>query len=123
MQIKGKFLKRLDPISKGNYTTYKFWVQIDENSQYPQTIEFHCPEKTDSYVQKIDENSLVSVEFELRGRLWTNKDGVDMVFNTISAWKIEALKSENEPVQTPPIFHDAVVVSDPILSQQDDLPF
>ena len=39
-------------------------------------------------------DSKLRVEFDLRGRKWTNPDGVDKYFNSLQAWKIETLTTD-----------------------------
>ncbi len=34
---------------------------------------------------------MISVEYNLKGRKWTNLKGEDVYFNTIQAWKISAV--------------------------------
>ena len=38
--------------------------------------------------------SKLRIEFDLRGRKWTNPDGVDKYFNSLQAWKIETLTTD-----------------------------
>jgi hypothetical protein len=53
----------------------------------------------------------VKVSLNLRGRLWTNPEGVEKCFNTLECWKINAVEGNKEqaaPTQEAP---------------SDDLPF
>lgn len=62
----------------------------------------------------------VEVSYNLQGRLWTNKEGVEMCFNTLTAWKIEKLVNENisaEPTNNQP---ESTTNSE---GEQNDLPF
>jgi hypothetical protein len=60
-------------------------------------------------LDKISNNDELTIHVNLKGRLWTNKDGVEVAFNTIDVWKIDNINALNDSVQQP--------------VQKDDLPF
>lgn len=43
----------------------------------------HC-----KLVDTFKKGDRVTIDFNLKGRKWTNPDGVDKFFNTLQAWKI-----------------------------------
>ena len=95
-QVSDKFKKR------------EVWIKT--NQQYPQDLSIQLSqEKADLFNQKVGD--LVRLEVDLRGRKWTNKEGKEMVFNTIECWKWENI-SEN-PQTTESQGSD----------EEDDLPF
>ena len=58
-------------------------------------------------------NANISIEINLKGRLWTNAAGVETCFNTLEGWKLEVLDLNNA-VTTVPIQNTV---------ENDDLPF
>ena len=69
----------------------------------------------------------VKIGINLNRRLWTNPQGEEKCFNSIVAWRIEKVSSENTNTQAPqpntfekpaPITND-----NPFGDEQDDLPF
>lgn len=73
------------------FAKQEFVLEI-EDGQYPQLVTFQC---TQSYCNQLEhkaEGQKVTVHFNLRGREWTNKEGKVMYFNSLNAWKIEALE-------------------------------
>lgn len=120
MEIKGRFLKRLSPEIKGRFTSYKFWMMVDENSNYPQVLAIDYVEKLDLEISKLGEGESIEAKINLRGRKWTNKDGVEIVFNSINCWFIKILKEDDERIN-----HNVVVEDVEILPEDtsDVLPF
>ena len=93
------------------------FVVLDASGQYPQTILFQAVQdrvELDNF--KVGDN--VEVTFFLRGREWTNpKDGQIKYFNSLDAWKVDALGSaENKPTSA-----DSAETF--VAEGDDDLPF
>ena len=64
------------------------WIETDD--QYPQTIEFQAAQDKCDLLNDVKEGQEVTIHFSLRGREWTNKEGVVKVFNTLDLWKVES---------------------------------
>ena len=62
---------------------------VTTEEQYPQhiSIEFH-QDKVD-LLNDLIEGYKVKVSINLRGREWTNPEGVTRYFNTIAGWRLE----------------------------------
>ncbi len=70
------------------------FVVVDASGQYAQTIQFQAVQDRCELLDKYQVGQSVEVTFFLRGREWTNpKDGKVVVFNTLDAWKVEAIGS------------------------------
>jgi hypothetical protein len=82
VQVSEKFKKR------------EFVIELTDNPKYPQTIQFQLVQDNCPILDQFNLDSKLRVEFELRGRKWTNPDGVDKYFNSLQAWKIETLTAE-----------------------------
>lgn len=90
-------------------------VEYAENPQFVEFIKFEATQDRVNLFDKLNVGDEVEVSFNLRGRPWTNKEGVTTYFNSLVAWRINKL-SDGSADQTPP----AVQVTD---DEEDDLPF
>ena len=91
-QVSDKFRKR------------ELIIKTEAESQYPQTVAFQL---TQDRVDKIDGYQVgdtVTVNFNLRGREWTNPQGEVKYFNTLDVWRIERASGEQaqQPVAAQP---------------------
>ncbi|MEO6694586.1 MAG: DUF3127 domain-containing protein [Ignavibacteria bacterium] len=80
-QISDKFKKR------------EFVIEYAENAQYPQFIKFELTQNNCDIIEEFKKSDFVDVSFDLRGKPWTNKEGVVTYFTSLGAWKIQ--KAEN----------------------------
>jgi|TARA_R100001460_G_scaffold28282_3_gene56690 hypothetical protein len=84
VQITEKFKKR------------EFVIEMTDNPKYPQCINFQLVQDSCSMLDQFNLNDKIMVEFELRGRKWTDPNGVDKYFNTLQAWKIEDINKKDD---------------------------
>lgn len=106
-QISDKFSKR------------EFILKTELSSQYPQLVKFELTQDNCSLLDKVSEGDILSVDFNLRGREYKNKNTAEVgYFNTLVAWKIDR-KSAGAPVPT----NAGSVPAPPAQSKTDDLPF
>ena len=86
---------------------------VSTNEQYVQYLNLQMnKDKCDilnSY--KVGDNVKVSLNF--KGRLWTNKEGVEIAFNTLECWKIAKIDSNSQTIQE----------REPTQVDKSDLPF
>lgn len=94
------------------------FVVTENSSQYPQLISFQCAQDKCDLLNNFSEGQDVKVSFNLRGREWAGKDNVVKYFNSLDAWKIEALS--NAPQQTAPASQPE---ADSFSDDEGDLPF
>ena len=88
------------------------FIVTDNAPEYAKFINFELVKDNISLLDNFTEGQEITVNFNLEGRLWTNKEGVEKCFNSLKAWKIEA-NEQQEP--NPP----AVEVG----TDSQDLPF
>lgn len=67
-------------------------VEYAENVQYPEFIKFEAMQDKCNLLDGLSIGDAVMVNFNLRGRPWTDKTGETTYFNTLSIWKIEVLE-------------------------------
>lgn len=89
MQLKGK-VHHIGGVEQVSDKFKKRSVVIATGGQYPQYIQLECTQDKVALLDSIQVGQEVTAHLNLRGRKWTNKEGVDKYFNTIEAWKIEA---------------------------------
>ncbi len=83
-QIKGKLVKKYEIENKTNsFQTREFVIVTEE--QYPQYIKFQLVQDRCTAIDRFNENDLITVYFDLRGREWQGK-----YFTNLNAWKVEA---------------------------------
>ena len=88
MEVKG----RVTQVSEVQVISDKFkkrTIWIETEGDYPQTIEFQAANDKCDILDDLEIGDYITVHFNLRGREWTNKEGVVKVFNTLDLWKID----------------------------------
>ncbi|MFV0530656.1 MAG: DUF3127 domain-containing protein [Flavobacteriales bacterium] len=98
---------------------------ITTEEQYPQHISIEFLQDKIDLLNNLTEGTLLKVSINLRGREWTNPEGVTRYFNSIIGWRIE--KVENQAVSSAPPKMPTVppvdMSSDSKDEDIDDLPF
>jgi len=96
------------------------FVVVDASGQYAQTIQFQVVQDRCDLLDKVLVGQEVNVTFFLRGREWTNpKDGKVVFFNTLDAWKVEAVGGANNAAATAAKIDKTIPPAD----EEDTLPF
>ncbi len=104
-------------------------VQYAENPQFVEYIRFEATQDRTTLFDNLSVGDEVEVSFNLRGRPWTNRDGVTSYFNSLVAWRVAKVTTEpvaggapstpNSQSFTPPPTVD-ISADD---GKDDDLPF
>jgi len=116
-ELEGKLVKKFDIERKKESFQTREFVVLDESSQYPQYIKFQLVQDRCEIIDNMDENTMVKVYFDLRGREWQGK-----YFTNLQAWRVEAAgqtarpKAAGDFPSTPPPGNDDG-------TSYDDLPF
>jgi len=98
MELKNVKIKSIDKLKTfdSGFTCVDFVVVTNE--QYPQTLKLQAnKEKAENLIKYNKVGDVVDISINLRGREWTNKEGKEVVFNTIEAWKV--FKSETKDIE------------------------
>ena len=101
-KIKGE----IKVIGEAVQVTEKFkkreFVLIDDSSQYPQFINFQLAQDKCNLIDGYQVGQRIEVNFNLRGREWTDKNGAVKYFNTLDVWRIvyEESSTETSPIAT-----------------------
>lgn len=94
MEITGKITKIMDAQTFSSGFT-KREVIVTTQEQYPQPIAVEFLQDKVDLVNELNVGDDVKVSINLRGREWTNPEGVTRYFNSIVAWRVEKIMSEN----------------------------
>lgn len=99
-------------------------VSYAENPQFVEYIRFEATQDRVSIFDNLSVGDEVEVSFNLRGRPWTNKEGVTTYFNSLIAWRVTKLTNTVNQAATPgytemPTPADISSTG----SDDDDLPF
>ena len=87
MEIKGTIVQinPVQTVGKNNFKKSSIWIETSD--QYPQTIEIEFVKEKADEIQSLSIGSNITVQIDIKGRKWTNPDGLTRVFNTIQGWK------------------------------------
>jgi len=69
-------------------------VQYAENPQFVEYIRFEATQDRTTLFDNLNVGDEVEVSFNLRGRPWTNRDGVTSYFNSLVAWRVAKVTTE-----------------------------
>ncbi|HWV72315.1 MAG TPA: DUF3127 domain-containing protein [Pseudosphingobacterium sp.] len=93
-------------------------VQYAENPQFVEYIKFEATQDRVNIFDNLAPGEDIEISFNLRGRPWTNKDGVTTYFNSLVAWRVNKVAAEmGVPQQHVPPVDISSAPGD------DDLPF
>jgi len=97
----------------------EFVVEYKENPQYPEYLKFELIQDKCELLDNLKVGQPVDVYFNLRGREWINPKGEKLYFNSLQAWRIDAIEDIGDQASyTPPAEDELSSFSD-----DDVLPF
>ncbi len=126
MNIKGKVLE-IFPVQqvRESFRKREFVVEYRENGQYSEYLKFELLQDRCDLLNDYKIGEDVEIQFNLKGRVWTNPQGEKVYFNSLQAWRIDKLKSDsvsgNENQGKPNPDFNNIDISSP--DPTDDLPF
>lgn len=125
MNITGKVLE-IFPVQqvKESFRKREFVVEYRDNGQYSEYIKFELIQDRCDFLNDFKVGDEVDVQFNLKGRVWTNPQGEKVYFNSLQAWRIDLAKDQGNNTggpaqQAPPDLNIDINAPDPT----DDLPF
>ena len=86
MEISGKIKEIKKQEERGTFRFRNLILTTED--QYPQTIEIQFVQDKCGILDSYAPGDTVKVEINIRGREWTDPQGVVKYFNTIQGWKI-----------------------------------
>ncbi len=95
MEIKGKLIEIFDTNQvSDNFKKREFVVEYSDNPQFPQLLKFEMIQENCQTMDDFKKGDEVEVLFNLRGRKWTDPQGVDKYFNTLQSWRVQKIAQE-----------------------------
>ena len=119
MELTGK-IKVLEDTVNVSPEFRKRSVVITTEEQYPQQISVEFIQDKCEVLNGYNVGDNVTIGINLKGREWTNKEGVVKYFNTIQGWRVDKSVSESAPKTEPA---NPVPPAPTSVQQPDDLPF
>lgn len=98
-------------------------VAYAENPQFVEYIRFEATQDRTSIFDNLEIGGEVEVSFNLRGRPWTNREGVTTYFNSLVAWRVTKLSAAPAAAHTPNYADMPAPVDISVTDDDDDLPF
>lgn len=123
MEIKGK-VHEIGAVQQVSETFKKrdLIIEYAENPTYPEYIRFEALQDKTALLDSLKAGDEIEVSFNLRGRPWTNKEGVTSYFNSLVVWRITALANTPGAATAAPQYAAPADVST-AAGEDDDLPF
>lgn len=90
-------------------------VAYAENPQFVEYIRMEATQDRVSIFDNLNIGDEIEVSFNLRGRPWTNKEGITTYFNSLVAWRVVKLAEGSVPSSPEPVNINN--------EEPDDLPF
>lgn len=101
MNLKGTIKEIFDTQHVSDrFSKREFVIEYIDNPQYPQYIKFEMTQDKCDLLDQYKVGDEVDVQFNVRGRAWTNPQGVTQYFNTLQAWRID-VASADAPASAP----------------------
>lgn len=123
MDVTGKIVEIFETQQvSASFKKREFVVEYAENPQYPEFLKFETIQDKVSLLDGLSAGAEVKVEFNLKGRKWTDPQGQTKYFNTLQAWRISP-QSAAEAQQEAPIADKEPDWLSEDKSEDGDLPF
>lgn len=96
MNITGKIVEIYDIQEISNsFKKREFVVEYADNPSFPEFIKFELIQDRCVLLDAYNTGDEVTVNFNLKGRKWTDPQGQTKYFNSLQAWRIEELASDS----------------------------
>jgi len=93
MKVSGKLVEIFETLKiKETFQKREFVIEYVANPKYPELIKFEMVQDNCALLDGVKVGQKVSVEFDLRGRKWTDKQGAVKYFNTLQAWRLSPVE-------------------------------
>lgn len=122
MNVSGKLIEIFDTVKiKESFQKREFVLEIVTNPKYPELVKFEMVQDKCMLLDGFKVGQEVLVDFDLRGRKWTDAKGIVKYFNTLQAWRLAVAGAGGDAGEDgPPPSEDTEDFS---ASSPDGLPF
>ena len=123
MNIRGKILEIFQTNQiKETFKKRDFVVEYAENPNYPQILKFEMINDNCSMLDGYRKGDNIEIEFDLRGREWTNPQGNKVYFVSLNAFRLKKIDDtgNSTPYDEPVPGKDDIPPPSP---DEEELPF
>ena len=99
--------------SNPDFTKRELWLTVDEDTQYPQTVNIEFIKDKTSLLSKYNPGDVVEVDINIRGNV--SRDG-SRCFNSLNGWRMRGVATGTAQKETVP-------AQDAASGGGEDLPF
>ena len=90
MELTGKIHHIMEAVQlKPNLRKREFVLEYADNPQYPQLLKFELFNDRCDLLNDYQAGDEVALQFNLRGREWTNPRGEKVYITTLEAWQLQ----------------------------------
>ena len=96
MEIKGKLLECMEAVQVSErFRKREFLIEYATNPEYPEYLKFELAQDRCELLDGFKPGQEIRVDFDLKGRRWTDPQGQVKYFNSLRAWRLTATGSES----------------------------
>ena len=96
MEIKGKLIECMETVQVSErFRKREFVLEYADNPEYPEFIKFELAQERCELLDPFQVGQQIGVEFDLKGRRWTDPQGQVKYFNSLRAWRLNEAGSES----------------------------
>lgn len=122
MNINGKIIEIFETQQvTESFKKREFVVEYAENPSYPEYVKFELIQDRCALLDPFNKGDEISVDFNLKGRKWEDKNGAVKYFNSLQAWRLEEKKAVAAADQAPSANEEPEWLAKG--EEEDDLPF
>lgn len=124
MKVTGKLVEIFETVKiKDSFQKREFVLEYATNPKYPELVKFELVQDKCGLLDKFSVGQEVAVDFDLRGRKWTDQKGVVKYFNTLQAWRLSVASGAGGGDQSDEGAPPDVDTEDFSADKDDSLPF
>ena len=124
MEISGKVYE-VSPIMEitEKFKKRELILEYSENPQFQEFIKMEAVQDKCSLFDGLQKNDEITVSFNLRGRLYTDKNGKQSAFTTLQVWKLTKSATQAGSFANSDSFKNSTLSSPTNDEDEIDLPF
>lgn len=90
MEVIGTLKKKMDTKQVSDkFKSREFVLTTEAGGKYPQQVIFQLSQDKCDAIDRFNVGDEIKLQFNLRGREWTNPQGEVKYFNSLEAWRLE----------------------------------
>ena len=126
MEITAKLIECMETVQVSErFRKREFVVEYATNPDFPEYLKFELAQDRCELLDGFEAGQEVRIEFDLKGRRWTDPQGQVKYFNSLRAWRLNPAGAETEASTQPSPPSESVGPAPENLGSpdSDELPF